>query len=294
MKKFLLILVFALSLVIKAATVFAAGPNESGTENSKNVMPTKVQVSTSEVDSDGSSRDDEDKSASEMRIQNNITFGQVSSPVDHVQRVDSAKGPAEIQAKQTPAHYSGAEIKTGQSSPVGISLIPMVGGTVYQGAWNRHIRNNYTLGAALELSIIPLLSLEVEAAQGRYYISYSNYGHNFTQYTYGGSAKFYLTRGVVNTFLGGGILGVTYQNMTYGMNSFSTYDRTIGAGQILAGAEIALSQQVSLGVRGSYIVPLFNRLPVMSNGGYANPSFEEYSAMDTAMYRLMGAIKISL
>jgi hypothetical protein len=39
---------------------------------------------------------------------------------------------------------------------------------------------------------------------------------------------------------------------------------------------------------------LFNRAPVMSNGGYSYPSFEEYSAMDTAMYRLMGAIKISL
>lgn len=271
MKKFLLVLVFAVSFVLKAATVF-------GVEKKQ---PTKQPV---EVKSEVSSEDGEDRS-SEMKIQNNITFGQVSNPGTSAE-LGSAKG-------TSLSHQSATELKQ-SSSTVGISLTPMVGGTVYQGRWNSHIRNNYTLGVAVELSIIPLLSLEAEVGQGRYYISYSNYGHNFTQYTYGGTAKFYLTRGLVQTYLGGGILGITYQNMTYGVDSMTTYDRTIGAGQAVAGAEIALSSQVALGARGSYIVPLFNRPQVMSSGGIAYQGFEESSAMDTAMLRMMGTLKISL
>lgn len=287
MKKFLLVLVFAVSFVLKASSVFAVDAVNSVKPKTKTLKPAKVMVTNSEAREQETASTNDEGDSSEMRIQNNITFGQVSGPVDNNNNKASAS-PVTSNSNNT------SEAKVGSSGAIGISLIPMAGGTMYQGSWNSHIRNNYTFGVALELSIIPALALEVEAAQGRYYISYSNYGHNFTQYTYGGSAKFYLTKGLVQTYLGAGVLGITYQNMTYGINSLSTYDRSIGAGQALAGAEIALSHQVSIGVRASYIAPLFNRVSVMSNGGYAVPSYEEYSAMDTAMYRLMGAVKITL
>jgi hypothetical protein len=299
MKKFLWVLLFAVSFFIKAVTVFGAEASKTSKTKAKELKPANVKVMTSETDSDESQSSEGESNASEMKIQNNITFGQVSSPIDYAQRADSPGNQVNTSEppqsnKNNKVGNNSTEVQSSQTRNVGIALIPMAGGTMYQGRWNNHIRNNYTLGAALELSIIPLLSLEAEVAQGRYYISYLGYGHNFTQYTYGGSAKFYLTRGVVQTYLGGGVLGLTYQNMTYGINSNSTFDRTVGAGQFLAGAEIALSNQVSLGVRGSYIAPLFNRVNAMNNGNYAYPSFEEYSAMDTAMYRLMGSLKISL
>jgi len=290
MKKFLLVLVFAVSFVIKAATVFGADVTQENLPKEKPVKA-KSKVKVEKIKAEEPKTEDIDEStelndrSSEMKIQNNITFGQVTNP----------NGGESVPVKNSNSTGSSTtgEIKQTHNT-VGLALIPMGGGTLYQGRWNGHIRNNYTLAVALELSIIPLLSLEAEVGQGRNYISYSNYGHNFTQYTYGGSAKFYLTRGLVQTYLGGGVLGITYQNMTYGIDSMTSYDRTIGAGQAIAGAEIALSPNVALGARGSYIVPLFNRPQVMSNGGYAYPGYEESSAMDTAMYRLMGTLKISL
>lgn len=229
----------------------------------------------------------------EMHIENNITFGQapmaapVASPVT-TEATAHAVTPVDSN--------SNSELKASVTKPsttAGLSLIPMVGTTAYQGNWNNHITNSYSLGIALELSLIPLLSLEIEAGHGRYYISYSSYGHHFNQYTYGGTAKFYINRGIVQTYIGGGVLGISYQNMTRGMSSFSTYDYTVGAGQIIGGADIALSNNVSIGIRGGYIVPLFNRPRVISTTTYAYPEFEEAAAMDTAMYRLMGAVKIS-
>jgi hypothetical protein len=68
----------------------------------------------------------------------------------------------------------------------------------------------------------------------------------------------------------------------------------LGAGQALVGADIALSNQVSIGVRGSYIQPLFNRPDNTNNDSYNMQYSEENSAMKSAMYRLMGAVKISL
>jgi hypothetical protein len=224
--------------------------------------------------------------SSNMKIQNNITFGQVNSPIDYNQRTASPGN------NEGPSLSSYAQVKTGTSLP--ISITPMAGGTAYAGAWNSHIHNSYTLGVAMELSIISSLAIEAEVATGRYYIAYSNYGHNFTQYTYGGTAKVYLTRGVVQTYLGAGVLGLTYENMTYGPNSSSTYDQYIGAGQAIAGAELAVTSNLSIGIRGSYIAPLFNRPQAISNGANAAHGYEEASAMDTAMYRCLGTVKISL
>lgn len=290
MKKFLLVLVFAVGFVIKASAVFGAetatvtkAPAEKSIKTQEqSTTQLQPKVSQPQLEKTEEATELNDRS-SEMKIQNNITFGQVTNPGERG-AVNNGNAVA-----------STAEVKQSSSTnTVGISLIPMGGGTIYQGQWSGHIRNNYTLAVALELSIIPLLSLEAEVGQGRYYISYSDYGHSFTQYTYGGSAKFYLTRGLVQTYLGGGILGISYQNMTYGVNSMTTYDQTVGAGQAIAGAEIALSNNVAIGGRGSYIVPLFNRPQVLSGGGYAYPAYEDSSAMDTAMFRLMGTLRISL
>jgi hypothetical protein len=279
---------------MKASMVFGAGAKlvkepvkepakesdqESAKETSKETTketvkkPAKVKATTTE---NGLKDSKEEEFGSGVRIENNIMFGEGSSPMDCNNSAD---------LKANASHTS---------TTVGLALIPMAGGTSYAGSWNNHIRNSYTVGAALELSIIPLLSIEAEVGQGRYYINYSDYGHNFTQYTYGGTAKFYLTRGIVQTYAGAGIVGLTYQNMTHGMYSNSTYDSSLGAGQALIGADIALSNQVSVGVRGSYIKPLFNLPANTNNDSYNTQYSEENSAMNSAMYRLMGAVKISL
>jgi hypothetical protein len=286
--------VFAVSFVLKTSMVFGAGakqvkdpakeaPKESAKETTQETAKETTQETVKKTakvkvtnTANGDKNSKEEEVGSGVRIENNITFGQGSSPIDCNNSAD---------LKANTSHTSTA---------VGLALIPMAGGTSYAGSWNNHIRNSYTFGVALELSIIPLLSIEAEVGQGRYYINYSNYGHNFTQYTYGGTAKFYLTRGIVQTYAGAGIVGLTYQNMTHGMNSNSTYDTSLGAGQALVGADIALSNQVSIGVRGSYIQPLFNRPANTNNDPYNMQYSEENSAMNSAMYRLMGAVKISL
>jgi hypothetical protein len=286
MKRFLLVLVFAVSFVLKTSMVFGAGakqvkepakeaPIETAKETTQEIVKKTAKVKVTNT-ANGDKNSKEEEVGSGVRIENNITFGQGASPIDCNNSTD---------LKANASHTSTA---------AGLALIPMAGGTSYAGSWNNHIRNSYTFGVALELSIIPLLSIEAEVGQGRYYINYSNYGHNFTQYTYGGTAKFYLTRGIVQTYAGAGVVGLTYQNMTHGMNSNSTYDTSLGAGQALVGADIALSNQVSIGVRGSYIQPLFNRPANANNDPYNTQYSEENSAMNSAMYRLMGAVKVSL
>jgi hypothetical protein len=87
MKKFLWVLLFAVSFFIKAVTVFGAEASKTSKTKAKELKPANVKVMTSETDSDESQSSEGESNASEMKIQNNITFGQVSSPIDYAKSI---------------------------------------------------------------------------------------------------------------------------------------------------------------------------------------------------------------
>ena len=113
MKKFLPVLVFAVGLMIKAVTVFGAESSSKVVTKTKILKPNKVSTASNQVAEEESNKEGQGKDSSEMRIQNNITFGQVSGPVDNNNNKATNTGTS-----------STAEIKGTQSNGVGLSLIP--------------------------------------------------------------------------------------------------------------------------------------------------------------------------
>src|SRR5688572_14989534 len=48
-----------------------------------------------------------------------------------------------------------------------IGLTPMIGGSMYSGAWGDHIGNSYTFGLATDIPVSPYFSAEVEGGYAR-------------------------------------------------------------------------------------------------------------------------------
>lgn len=175
------------------------------------------------------------------------------------------------------------------------SLIPMVGTAGWIGAWNYHVTNRYTLGMILEAPVSRNFSLEVEGSYGDHGITYSSYSHNFNLFGLGANGKLYLVRGVFNPYIGAGMMGLMFNGMTRGPNfPYQTYDHWLGSGQLMAGGDIALSRDISIGVRGAFIRPLINRPTTYHNGVVSFPGFEEAAAISTSFYRLMAAVRVAL
>jgi hypothetical protein len=172
----------------------------------------------------------------------------------------------------------------------------MVGGADYFGRWGSHIGNAYVFGLALDVPITSRLSLEVEGSRAEYNITYSNFIHDFNQSTVGGNAKLYLLRDqLVQPFVGAGIMGVYYENMSHGpAYPYSSYNHWLGAGQLLAGADVSLTEDLALGLRTSWIIPMFNRPTTADNGRFSFPYYEEAAAINTSFYRIMGSVKVDL
>lgn len=176
-----------------------------------------------------------------------------------------------------------------------VSFIPMLGGSVYGGQWSNHITNNYTSGLALDISVHKKFSIELEGSHGNYDISYGTiYGvvyHGFNQYTLGGNLKLMpLDHHIFQPWLGVGLMGIYFENM-FGYNLRNEW---VGAGQLMAGADIMISEGVALGARASYIRPLFNRPTTLDNGVVNAPGFEEAAAINQGFFRFMGTVKVSL
>ena len=275
MEKLFLVLVFGVGLFLKVSAA-------SGAEGFlvAHAGETETTITNGDVDYDDEGLGEaveevraKKRHKSDTRIQNNLIVADRSSNGSNAGTVS-------------------ASMREDRSSNP-LAIIPMAGGSGYQGNWNNHIGNAYSLGLALELTVSQVLALEGEVGYGRYNISYSYFSHDFNQYNYGGNAKFYLTRGLIQPWIGLGVMGVSYQNMSRGpYSNQGRYDETIGAGQLLAGADIALGSSVALGLRGAYIVPLFNRPNTFNNGAYAYPYYEEAAAINSAYYKLMASLKI--
>jgi len=175
-----------------------------------------------------------------------------------------------------------------------IAITPMIGSLMYVGPWNNHIGNSYLLGLGLEVPLTRIFSLELEGSYADNNITYFNYIHDFQQYSLGGHAKFYLFRGPIRPFLGMGLMGLYYEDMSLGVTAPNRfYNQWVGAGDLLAGAEVEITDNIAVGGRAAWIVPIFNR-PLTSDNGYMSmPGFEESAAINTTFVRLMGTVKVS-
>ncbi len=186
------------------------------------------------------------------------------------------------------------------------SIIPMLGGTGFVSRWGDHVGNQITTGLAIDLPMTHNLSFELEGSYAKSNISYSAnqphpgngwmWKHDFNQWLLGSNVKYYLLNGTFRPFIAPGITMVHYTNMSRGprYQNAPSYNHTLGAGQLSAGTDIGITEDVEIGFRLSYLQPLINRPFVVHNGRDAAPGFEEASAMNNAFYRVMGSVKFAL
>ena len=187
--------------------------------------------------------------------------------------------------------------KAAEDKTTNAAIIPMIGGSGYASRWGDHIRNSYTLGLALEFPVSRIFALEAEADYGKYRVSYGNnyqaFAHDFNLYSFGGNGKIYLLRNQIRPYIGAGVLGNYYENMSHGPSYPDRYSQLIGSGQLLVGSEYEMTEELAAGLRFSWISPLFNRAQTVHNGQNAYPYYEEAAAMDTSFYRIMATAKIT-
>lgn len=259
MQRFLLVFVFAVSLFLKVAVVAGAEVESSGSDAEA------VAVETSQP---------------ETILAANQTNISVDNEESARVRYDDPSAVLGTRAHSS-SHYQK------------VALIPMIGGSGFNGRWYDHISNSYTFGLALDVPVSETFSCEIEGAYAKYNIAYSYFAHDFNQYTIAGNGKIYLSRGVLQPYAGLGVAGLYYQNMTRGPSYPVRYNQWVGAGQALVGADVKVSEQLAVGIRGTWVLPLFNRPATIDNGYYAFPYYEEASAMNSTFFRVMGSAKLS-
>lgn len=221
--------------------------------------------------------------------------------VETVNPTIESTSPESMQKNETVAVVGStppsAVITSQSSSPShisssGIAIIPMFGASTYSGRWSNHIGNAYTIGIALEVPVSERFSMELEGSRAESNVTYSSFMHDFNQYTLGGNGKFYLnnSQNSIRPYLGAGILGVYFENMR---SQWMTYHHWLGAGELLAGSDVRITDTLSLGARGAWIVPLFNRPQTLDNGYQSLPPYEENGAINTSFFKLMGTMKVN-
>jgi len=294
-----LITVFSLCLVLKAALVFgeeapkaaeAPKPTVKITEAPVVTTANGVRVETRTIETQGL---DPEKTKTEVPKTESRNFeGSSETKIENNITIDGrglAFGALPVAA--APAVVSAVASEAVSSRPV--SITPVAGVTAFQGSWYNHVSNRGTVGLILDIPLISILSLEVEGQYGRFNLSYSNYGHNFNQYTGGANGKVTLSQGILQPYLGAGMMAVYYE----GMNTGNTYmnnngggstSRVVGAAQAMAGLDLKLLGGIALGARGEILHPMSN-LPQMSGGLGA----QDAGAMRSNFYRILGTVKVS-
>jgi hypothetical protein len=191
-----------------------------------------------------------------------------------------------------------------------VAIIPMLGTSAFSGRWSINTSNDYNFGLAVEAPISRLFSIEAEGAYGSYQLAYTNtvspnaaFAHRFDQYLLGANGKLYFWQAMFRPYVGAGLDAVYYSGMNHGpydpnpLTRMASYNQLIGAGQLLAGMDVALAQSISVGVRGSWLVPFINTPTtgdtVGAAGPGAAPGYEEANLINASFYRVQGTVRIA-
>jgi len=183
------------------------------------------------------------------------------------------------------------------SSGPTIAFYPLIGAAVYSTRWWRNqVANAYTAGLGLEIPVNQSLSLGLEGSYGDYEMAYrtdytpNGFRHGFAVYTAGLHGKVYLLNGFFRPYLGGGMDALYFEGLTMGPPATIRYDRWVGAATAMAGADIALSQSLSLGARCTYTKPFLNT-PGAFEAISATP---EAGVLSQDFFKVLGTVKVSL
>lgn len=278
MQRVLLVAVFAFSLFLKVASVAGAEGELKGQLVAMKKTTTTTVEETEEGDENKNKQgQDQDQHS---KIENNINVNatpavQAPPPSNEVSSVLGAKA------------YSNDNSQR-------VSIIPLLGATAFNGNWYDHVKNSYTMGLALDLPATNNFSVEAEGYYAKSSVQYGYFSHDFNQYSMGLNGKYYLSRSTFQPYLGAGMSAIDYENMSYGPTAPGrSYSRWIGAAQGIAGMDVTLSQQVAVGIRGAYIVPVINRPSVANDGRYALPHYEEASLINNTHMKLMGTARFA-
>jgi outer membrane protein W len=172
-----------------------------------------------------------------------------------------------------------------------VGLTPMAGVSVLQGFLGANVRSQYTFGLALEFPLVHILSFEAEAMHAVYRLSYQSGGQNiaysFNQFSAGGNLKLYLSSSRIRPYLGGGIAGVYYDQMSQVNDAGArvSFNRVVGAANMMAGLDFALAEALSIGGRVSYWLPTLNK-PTLGQ--------EETKVMNSGVFRVVGSVTVRL
>lgn len=220
--------------------------------------------------------------SSETKIENNITI--------------DGRGLAygAIPAAAAPAVVSAVAQEVVSSRP--ISITPIAGITGFQGVWYSNMASRGTVGLILDIPLVSVLSLEAEGQYSRFSMRNNDYySQPLNQYTGGANAKITLGRGLIQPYVGAGMMAVYYEGLNQNQaNQNGSYlpNRTIGAGQVVAGADLNLFGVVAIGARGEYVRPMTN-LPPRNGYEYSSLGGGVSSPLTADFYRILGTVKVS-
>jgi hypothetical protein len=187
------------------------------------------------------------------------------------------------------------ESSSASSSAKRVSIAPMAGGTYFSCPYSLSVENQYSTGAVLEVPLTKMFSTELEGAFGQNRIRYGYNDHGINQYGAGADVKMYLFHlDTFRPYVGGGLMALNYDGLQMNGYQSAGYNQWVGAGQVIAGTEVGLSEGVALGVRGSWTLPVINR-PVFATDAIGSPvaGYEEFAAVNSQYFRVMGALKMS-
>ena len=170
-----------------------------------------------------------------------------------------------------------------------MTITPVAGITAYQSYGYNQISNRGTVGVILDIPLISMLSIEAEGQYSRFSTGSSlGYSQGFSQYSGGGNAKLTLGRGLLQPYVGAGMMALYYEGLANSNNAYdSQSNRVIGAGQLIAGADINLFGGIAVGARGEWLHPMTNLPPVSYN------ERNSFDPMSNNFYRVLGTLKVS-
>jgi len=166
-----------------------------------------------------------------------------------------------------------------------ITLIPMLGSTLFGGKWNERVNHHLTTGLALDVPLSSLLSLELEAGYGGFNFSYLNLSQKFNQWWGGGSMKMYVIRSrLFRPYFSAGMQALNYEDVVTGNGKSN---RWMGYTQVATGVDVGLFDDVSFGVRGGWYAAAVNRTLIYY--GFPDAEF-----MNADFFRVMGTLKVAI
>lgn len=201
-------------------------------------------------------------------------------------------------SKSSKPTYTSNYSASSSDSSGSLSLTPMVGASFFTNNWWTNVTNSYSTGLLFEIPISSLFSVEVEGDYARYWIQYGPTNHAFNQFGLGSNGKFYLVQNsILRPYVGAGLVALDYDGLM-GINQYTgawgPYNQWLGAGQVIAGAEVSLTSDVALGVRGTWGIPLMGRPQYMVPNGIAPRVGDvERAVVDSQYIRVMGSLKVT-